>query len=40
MCSLIVSHLNMPGLHKGFPGGSDDIESACSADLGLHTVKV
>ena len=49
MCSLIVSHLNMPGLYKDFPGGPDDIESACSADLGLspeqvskaqHTVKV
>lgn len=31
MCSLIVSHLNMPGLRRGFPDGSDDIDSAYSA---------
>lgn len=49
MCSLIVSHLNMPGLRRGFPDGSDDIDSAYSAPLGLipeqlskvqHAVKV
>lgn len=49
MCSLIVSHLNMPGLRRGFPDGSDDIDSAYSAHLGLipeqlskvqHAVKV